>query len=177
MVARSEVVLPVPALDDIVRPRLARRAPAAVPSDPDDPVSRVVLLAPFVPRPGLTEGVLAELASFFGDVTPFPFELTGVSRLPDGTVYLVPEPSAPFRHLAAELAKRFPELPASAGVVGATVPHLPVTLPDDEDEEALARLLADRLPMRVFAQEASLFWSEAGATQTLTTFPFGTSAA
>lgn len=174
---RSLVVLPVPELDDVVRPRLARRSPAAVPADPDDPVAHITLLAPFAPLEQLTDGLLAELGDFFADVTPFPFTLTGVHRFPGGAVYLAPDPATPFRQLTSELARNFPEYPPYGGAFDDVVPHLSVPLPADEDEDALAAALEARFPIPAHALEATIYWSEPGASRTLATFPFAMAAA
>jgi 2'-5' RNA ligase len=175
--AHSLLTVPVPELDPVVRPRLRLRSPDEVPEDDDDTVAHVTLLGPFADRADLTTGVIDELRRFFADVTPFSFQLTGVSRFPGGTVYLAPSPAAPFRQLTHELERRFPEHPPYAGAFDEVVPHLSVPLPDREDADELERVLAPRLPFAAHAREAALYWWEPGACGTLHTFPFGTTAA
>lgn len=175
--AHSLVLIPVPELDPVVRPRLEQCSPQLVPADPDDPVAHVTLLAPFAALDQLTDGVLDELYDFFADVTPFSFALTGVHRLPGGPVYLSPEPASPFRQLTHELAHRFPEYPPSGGAFDDVLPHLSVPLPDGEDEATLRDELAPRLPLPAHALEAALSWRSERGSRTLATFPFGTSAA
>lgn len=175
--AHSLVVVPVPEVDALVRRRLATVSPGHVPRAPDDPVAHITLLAPFVERAGLTDGVLAELRWFFADVTPFGFGLTHVARFPGGTVYLAPDPAAPFRHLAQALARRFPEHPPYGGAFDDVVPHLTLPLLPGERTEDVERELDVRLPVAAHAREAALLWWEDGDTRTLETFPFGTSAA
>ncbi len=175
--AHSLVMIPVPELDPVVRPRLARSSPGLVPADPDDPVAHITLLGPFASHAHLTDGVLDELADFFADVTPFGFSLRDVARFPGGTVYLAPDPAAPFRSLTHELMHRFPEYPPYGGAFDEVVPHLSVPLPDDEDEDSLRRELSLRLPITAHALEASLYWWSEDGSRTLATFPFGMSAA
>lgn len=175
--AHSLLMVPVPELDAVVRRRLALCEPEHLPLEADDPVAHITLLGPFASREQVTEGVLAELGRFFSDVTPFVYRLTRVSRFPGGTVYLTPEPAAPFRQLTLELTRRFPEYPPYAGAFDDVVPHLTVPLLPGEEQADVEAELADRLPATVRAQEAALYWWEEGACGTLETFPFGTSAA
>ena len=173
----SLVTIPVPDLEAVVRARLERSAPRAVPDDLDDTVAHITLLGPFVTLSDLTDGVLDELERFFADVTPFEFALTGIHQFPGGTVYLSPSPAAPFRHLTHELSRLFPEHPPYGGAFDEVIPHLSVPIPEGETVEALEFELAPRFPLTTHAREAALFWWEPGASRTLATFPFGTSAA
>jgi hypothetical protein len=191
----STLVVPVPELDAVVRPRLAQLPPATRPVDPEVLLAHITLLAPFAPREELSVGVVGQLAAFFGDVVPFRFTLGDVCRFPGGTYYLPPEPSAPFRQITHELWRRFPEYPPYEGRFDDVVPHL--TIPTgaagpgdagedsgdesgesgDEALEALQRQLAPRLPVTVLAREVWLVWAEPGASVVLETFPFGVAAA
>ncbi len=173
----SAVQIPVPDLEPVVRARLERLSPEVVPTDPDDTVAHITLLGPFVDLSHLTEGVLDELERFFGDVTAFDFQLTGIHTFPGGTVYLSPSPAAPFRHLTHELSRLFPEHPPYDGAFDDVVPHLTVPVPDGESTESLEFELGSRFPISTYAREAALFWWEPGASRTIATFPFGTSAA
>lgn len=175
--AHAFLMVPVPELDTVVRRRLALADPEHLPLQDDDAAAHVTLLTPFGGREELTEGVLAELRRFFADVTPFDYRLTRVSRFPGGSVYLTPEPAAPFRKLTLGLTRRFPEHPPWAGTFDEVVPHLDVPLLPDEDVADVEAELADRLPLTVQARQAALSWWEDGACGTLETFPFGTSAA
>lgn len=175
--AHSSVQVPVPDLEAVVRPRLERRSPDDVPADPDDTVAHITLLGPFAELTDLTDGVLDELERFFSDVTPFAYTLTGIHTFPGGTIYLAPTPAAPFRQLTLALTRLFPEHPPYGGAFDDVVPHLSVPMPEGEDVEALEFELGPRFPLTTHAQEAALVWYEPGATRTIATFPFGTSAA
>ncbi|MBA2463415.1 MAG: 2'-5' RNA ligase family protein [Nocardioidaceae bacterium] len=172
----SLVMIPVPELDGVVGTALRRRSPGLVPADPGVP-AHITLLGPFMSMDSLTEGVLDELGAFFADVTPFTFTLTGVHQFPGGGIYLAPEPAQPFRRLTLALFDRFPEHPPYGGAFDDVVPHLSLPLPDGGNDWSLPADLGVRLPLRVHAREASLYWSEEGASRTLATFPFGTTAA
>lgn len=175
--AYSLLVVPVAELESVVRPRLERRSPEYTFTDPDETHAHITLLAPFATKDELTDGVLAELETFFGDVTPFTFDLTKICEFAGGTTYLSPEPAAPFRRLTLELWRRFPEYPPYGGEFGDVVPHLSVYLPEGEGADLLRFELGPRLPITTQATEASLFWFEPGKLRVLETFPFGTSAA
>ena len=175
--AHSLVMIPVPDLEAVVRPRLQRVAPELVPDDPDETVAHITVLGPFVPLADLTDGVIDELERFFGDVTPFEFSLTGIHEFPGGTVYLSPNPAAPFRHLTHALFRTFPEHAPYRGAFDEVVPHLSVPMPPGETVESLERERSPRFPVAAYASQAALYWWEPGASRTLATFPFGTSAA
>lgn len=175
--AFSALQIPVPELESVVRPRLERRSPEHVGDQPDETYAHITLLAPFAPKEELTAGLRAELRAIFSDVTAFTFALTSVCTFPGGTIYLSPEPAAPFRALTHELFRQFPEYPPYGGEFDEIVPHLSIPMPDGDDPDQLRFLLGPRLPITAQAREAALFWYEAGATRTLETFTFGTSAA
>lgn len=171
------VLIPVPEADFVVRPRLERFAPEHLPVDPDDTAAHITLLAPFTVIGAAERGLVAELRELFADVVQFPFRLTEISRFPGGTTYLSPEPAGPFRQLTHELMKLFPEFPPYGGAFEDIVPHLSVPVLDGEDPDTLRRELGSRFPIGAHAREAALFWREPGASRTLETFSFGTTAA
>lgn len=174
----SALVVPVPELESVVRPRLERGWPEHLFPDPDDVHAHVTLLGPFAGEGELHDGVLRELRALFADVTPFDFSLTRVAQFPGGTTtYLTPEPASPFRQLTAELCRRFPEYPPYGAAFDEVVPHLTVPVPDGETAESVAFEVGPRLPIAAVAREAVLFWFEPGAFRVLERFPFGSSAA
>ena len=173
----SVLVVPVPDLEHVVRPRLARRSPDDLAVDDETRHAHVTLLGPFAGQDELTDGMLGELADLFADVTPFEFTLTTICVFSGGNVYLSPEPAAPFRHLTHELSRHFPEYPPYGGEFDEVVPHLTVPLAEGENMDTLRFQLGARLPVTTYAREAALVWYEPKATRTLATFAFGTSAA
>lgn len=175
--AHSALLIPVPELESVVRPRLERRSPGYLPLDPEETSAHVTLLGPFAQLDAIDEGVLAELRVFFGDVTPFPFELTQICQFPGGRVYLSPESVSPLRQLAHELWRRFPEYPPFGAEFDDVVPHLSVPIPDGESLDTLRFELEPRLPITVHAREAALWWFEPDGCRTLATFGFAMTAA
>jgi hypothetical protein len=173
----SVLVLPVPELDPVVRPRLERRSPHNMPVDGDDAAAHVTLLGPFAELDGIDDGLLSELASFFADITPFTFQLTGINAFPGGQVYLSPEPAGIFRQLTHELWRRFPEFPPYGGDFDDVVPHLSIPMPEGEALDGLRFELHPRLPITAHAREAALWWYEPEGCRTIATFTFGTTAA
>ncbi len=158
--ACAALVVPVAAADWLVKD--GGRVPAHVP-----------LLAPFVPRSALTEGLLAELGSLFADVVAFSFDLDEVCAFPSGGVYLAPHPPTPFRQLTAQLARRFSPVRSSAGRFPDAVPHLSVPLLDGETLSDIERRVRAHGPLQGLATEAQLV----ADSEVLATFPFGTAAA
>lgn len=175
--AHTLLLIPVPELESVVRPRLARRSPEYLSPDPDEVAAHITLLGPFADLDDIDDGIVSELRFFFADVTPFAFRLTGISRFPGGGIYLTPEPATPFRRLTQELHKRFPEYPPYAGEFDDIIPHLSIPVPDGEDVDTVRFALRHRLPINAYAREASLFWWAPDASRSLVTFPFGTTAA
>jgi len=175
--AHSLLLIPVPELEFVVRPRLERRFPEQLPLDQDELIAYITLLGPFADLDAIDDGLVAELQSFFSDVLPFGFSLTGISVFPGGTTYLSPEPAAPFRQLTHELMRRFPEYPPYGGEFSDVIPHLTVPIPAGEDAEQLRFEVGPRLPISAHAREARLYWWEPHHHRTLETFTFGTAAA
>jgi hypothetical protein len=181
--AYSCLVVPVPELEPVVRPRLARTAPTYLFRDqdggPDEARTHahVTLLAPFAGEGEIDDGMLRELDSFFADVTAFTFRLTAVGKFDGGATYLTPDPSGPFRRLTRQLVARFPEYPPFGGAYGEVMPHISVPVPADETPESVQADLEARLPITATAREAQLVWFEPEGMRVLARFPFSTSAA
>lgn len=175
--AHSLLLIPVPEAEFVVRPRLERSSPEYLSPDADETAAHITLLAPFADLRAVEHGLVSELRELFADVVQFAFRLTEISRFPDGTTYLSPEPAGPFRQLTHELSKRFPEFPPYGGEFDDVIPHLSVSVPEGEDLDKLRFELGPRLPISAHAREAALFWCEPGASRTLETFSFGTTAA
>jgi hypothetical protein len=176
----SCLVVPVPEVESVVRPRPGQIAPTYLfrggggSAGPSATHAHITLLAPFAGESELDDGMLRELRSFFADVTAFTFRLTAVGELRDGATYLSPDPSAPFRRLTRQLVSRFPEYPAFGGAV---VPHISVPVPADETPESVRAELEERLPITAHAREAQLIWLQPETIGVLARFPFATSAA
>lgn len=158
------LVVPLPGLVSVVPP-LGRGAV----------VPHIPLVDPFADLTGIDDGVLAELRDYFGDVVPFAVRLTDLSQYPGGDAYLAPDPTAPFRRLTQGLLRLFPELPRPRPSFE-LVPHMAVELTPGEDIEVLRQQLDPWLPVATLARQAALWWQEDGM-RTVSTFPFGTSAA
>lgn len=161
----SLLVVPLPGLASVVPP--LGRGPT---------VPHVPLVEPFTDLPHLDQGVLGEVRSYFADVVPFRVRFTEVTQFPGGSAYLVPDPAAPFRHLAQGLLRLFPELPRRRGLFDVS-PHLDVAGGAGEDLEQLQAELDPWLPVETLAREAALWWREGDGVRALATFTFGTSAA
>ena len=70
------------------------------------------------------------LASLFAAVQPFEFVLDRVEHFDDGTAWLHPEPSAPFRALIDLVWRRWPEHPPYGGSIADPTPHVTISRED-----------------------------------------------
>ena len=86
--------------------------------------AHVTVLFPFVDSDEVDEAALAELLAA---QQAFDFALDRVERFAAGTVWLHPEPSAPFAQLTAAVWTRWPERPPYEGMHDTVVPHLTVS--------------------------------------------------
>ena len=158
------------------RPESAILLPVDVPvavrrlRDGLDPVAgvgvpaHVTLLFPFAPPGRLDEGTRTALGRIIASEPVFPFVLREVGRWPR-QVYLLPEPSDPFKRLIARLAVAYPEYPPYAGAhkVADIVPHLTVADSERTDYlDAAAHALPFLLPVRAVGREAWVMAHDAG---------------
>jgi 2'-5' RNA ligase len=120
--------------------------------------AHVTVIAPFRHGEALDDADDATLEQLFAGRQPFAFELKSVARFDDGTVYLVPTPSAPFVALTEAVAARFPEHPPYGGAFDAVVPHLTIAR---DPEGALAGAVR-RLPLPIRAEATSVILVERG---------------
>ncbi len=83
----------------------------------------VTVLYPFLPEAEVTDAIHARLAALFAAHPGFDVTFPRIARFPD-TLYLAPEPAAPFQHLTKAMVRAFPDHPPYGGVYGDPVPHL-----------------------------------------------------
>jgi 2'-5' RNA ligase len=146
------VTVDIPALDAIYRDAY----PAFV--ELDIPL-HVTLLHPFVP-PLELDAALRLLREVFARHNRFDFSLTDLRTFPN-TVWVAPEPAAPFRALTEAIETAFPEYPHSGGRFAEMIPHM--TLADQIEEGLLESTLArlrprvePLLPLTVAADEVTV---------------------
>ena len=88
--------------------------------------AHVTVLYPFVPRDELTSDERVAVAEVFGAIPAFDYRFEQVRRFGSTTVYLVPEPAAPFARLTEATHARWPQYPPYGGAFDAVIPHLTV---------------------------------------------------
>ena len=87
--------------------------------------AHVTILFPFADAGDVDEDALRQL---FARFRPFDFELDRIERFADaGTVWLHPEPSAPFGDLTQAVWERWPEHPPYGGLHETVIPHVTVS--------------------------------------------------
>ena len=150
-VGESAIIVPVqvPVAVGRLRDRMDPSASQGVPA-------HVTLIYPFMPPDLLKDDVRRTVEQIIAAEAAFPFVLSSVGRWPN-VVYLVPEPSEPFRRMTSSLAAAFPDYPPYEGVHPDVVPHLTVAAEVPEDYLAAAEhALPPMLPIRDVAREAWL---------------------
>ena len=88
------------------------------------------------PSPGDVEAI-AEVLAPFG---PFDVVFPRLDRFP-GTLWLAPEPAAPFVAMTEAMVARFPDFPPYDGVFPSIVPHLTVAQTQLDETAALVEPL------------------------------------
>jgi 2'-5' RNA ligase len=165
---RSAVVVPVPEAAAAVD-RWRERTCEAKPSTGVPP--HVTLLVPFVAPAEITDDVIAELRDVLA-VPAFPLELRELRRFP-GTLYLAPEPAAPFARLTAALGRRFPGCPPYGDPSLAVIPHLTVAQGDDALLDRAAAEVTSALPLRAEIRETLLLEHDGARWQVRERFRLG----
>jgi hypothetical protein len=101
------------------------------------------------PSPGDVAAIAQALAPF----TPFEVVFPRLDRFP-GTLWLVPEPSAPFVALTEAVVERFPDYPPYRGVYKSIIPHLSIAQAQFDDT---AELVQPLLPLHSRVESVVLY--------------------
>ena len=118
--------------------------------------AHVTLLFPFVPAETLGERLFDELRTLFAEQPAFSFSLTGLAEFPDQTIWLTPEPAAPFRALTDLIFARFPDYPPYEGIHDEVIPHLTVTSGDAGLRAEVEPAVAPHLPIHATVRDVVL---------------------
>ena len=129
-VGTSALVVTVPAAEPVVGPWRSQYDPSAADGMP----AHVTVLFPWLAASAVDADVLARLDSLVRREPAFGLRLAEPARFPN-TLYLRPEPDAPFRRLTAAVAGTWPDHPPYGGAYADVVPHLTVA-----DQQAAAVL-------------------------------------
>jgi hypothetical protein len=125
--------------------------------------AHLTVLFPFVRPEAVDE---AAIGSVVAQVPAFAFALAAVERFADGTVWLRPDPSAPFTALTRAVWERWPEHPPYEGAHDEVIPHLTVS------EEPID--VAIDLPIQARATHVTLIEEdEGGRWHERARFPLG----
>lgn len=168
------LVVPVPALERLVRQRTRHYDAAYLSSDPTFAHAHVTLLGPFVGASDLTASVRAEVRRVLRRHRPFAAWFEQVAQFPDGMIHLLPDDEAPFRRLTADLAAAFPDHPPYRGWYTDARPHVTVDRAGPGvDAPTVRGWVAGLVPARTEVHEARLSWYQQDACRTLATWPLG----
>ena len=166
--------VPVPELEPFVSARTAHYDRDYVSADPAFVHAHVTALGPFLGEASLTDAALDRVSEIVSRTEPFDFVLESVGTFPNGIVHLLPEPSAPFAALTAQLWEAFPQCPPYAGAFADVVPHLTLdALSSDVTQHSTHQLVAVHLPARCRAEHLDLAWYEPGRCRVLRSWRLG----
>lgn len=143
------VVVDVASLDSVYRDEYPAFHALGIPL-------HVTLLYPFV-RPGELDAALPRLQEVLERHRRFDFTLTKLKTFPR-TVWIAPDPAAPFIALTEAIEAAFPQAPRMSGAFAEVIPH--VTLVDgleestlEETVERLRPVVEPLLPVTLSADE------------------------
>jgi 2'-5' RNA ligase len=88
--------------------------------------AHITVLYPFIRRSSITSDDVSLLRRTLGEVEPFTFELSEVGWFEERVLYLVPNPTAPFKEMTQLMAGAFPRYKPYGGEFQEIVPHLTV---------------------------------------------------
>lgn len=142
--AESAFIVRVPEAEPcvgVLRDRFDPSARLGVPA-------HITVLVPFMAPERIDATVLSHIRQALDAVPAFAFTLSEIGRFP-ATVYLAPEPAAPFVALTQSLFRRFPRYPPFGGKFDTIIPHLTVAHgheaeADRVEQELDARMQAHR---------------------------------
>jgi hypothetical protein len=151
----TAIVIVVPEAEKVVGEWRRRYTPDGADGMP----AHVTLLYPFADTSQYVAGMDDLAESAFEEVGPIRFSLSSTEYFygSTNTLYLAPDPSAPFAAVTEALAAAFPEYPPYGGAFSAIVPH--VSVAHHERVSVLAEIeeqLKPALPIVGFASEAQL---------------------
>lgn len=170
----SVLVVPVPALEELVRGRHEHYDRDYLSADPSFAHAHVTILGPFVTPAQLTPAVRGALADIARDASPFAFRLAEVATFPNGIIHLVPEPDEAFRALTASVWRAFPHFPPYAGEFADVRPHVTIdAVSGGVSEQTVRDWVAPLVPVVARADRLLLSWYEPGACRTLADWPLG----
>jgi len=139
--------------------------------------AHVTLLFPFRSVDRLDGTVFERVEAIAQAGDPFHFTLARIARF-DDTLYLAPEPAAPFVALTHALAAVFPDHPPYGGSHAEVVPHLTVARGAAAVLDAVEAALRTTLPRAGIAARAGeilLIADDTGRWRTIHRFPLGAS--
>lgn len=156
MPKESAIVVLVPEAEQLVGVFRKRFDPSAAIGVP----AHVTILYPFKPPDEIGPDDIMALNDLLKKEPSFTISFRELRRFPD-TLYLVPQPAAPFLRLIEVICKRFPDTPPYGGEFADAIPHLTVAQAGDAGQlDAIAaefnQIAKGQLPIRARVKEVAL---------------------
>jgi 2'-5' RNA ligase len=168
---QTAVIVVVPEAEPSVGALRARFDPSAALGVP----AHVTLLHPFMAPDAIDAAVRDRLAAIAAASAPFGFRLDAIGRFPE-TLYLAPEPAAPFVALTRALVAAFPAWLPYEGRHPTVVPHLTVAQTDPsrlDSIESELRDAKDQDAITAHCTDIVLIENASGQWNTMHTFLLG----
>lgn len=170
---RSGLIIEVPEAEAAVaawRERLDPQAALGVPA-------HITVLFPFAAPDRLDDSSIEILGRLVATAASFEFFLARTAWFGDTTLWLAPEPAAPFKQLTTLITGAFPAYPPYAGQFDEVVPHL--TIGDHGARHQFLdaeREMQKHLPISAAARAVSLMVERSDRRwERLTVFPLASS--
>lgn len=163
-VEQTALVVPFPALDDLLGPHRRRLDPSAALGIPP----HVTIVYPFAPLDRLDPAALGWLGDLFAATPAFGCRFGRTRWFLDEVLWLDPDPSDEFCRLTLAVVDRFPQYPPYGGQFPGVTPHLTLGQRDRDqaDPATVARdvqglrqaelVVADLLPVELPADRVWL---------------------
>ncbi len=129
----------------------------------------VTLVYPFADDASAAR-LIAEIELSLVPFAPFTVSFAAIRRWPE-TLYLEPEPAAPFAAMTKVIVTAFPDFPPYGGAYDEVVPHLTVAHGEAGRFDAVEARLAPALPVEVRVERVWLMAQDSGSWRRQTAFP------
>ena len=136
--------------------------------------AHITVLYPFMAPDRIDAVIVAKVRAITRSTAPFAFRLTRIGCF-TGTLYLAPEPAAPFIDLTLALVREFPAHKPYGGQYEGVVPHLTVAqagAPQQHEAEAQLRACLS-VGVAAVCRELVLIENSSGRWLPMHVFPLG----
>ena len=168
---QTALIVRVPEAEPSIGALRARFDPSAALGVP----AHITVLHPFMAPRAIDATVRARIGAIAAATRRFDYRLDTIARFPE-TLYLAPDPAAPFIAMTQALAAAFPDWPPYGGRHAGVVPHLTVAQVDAPRLDAIESELRTAIgaaAINAHCTEIVLIENGSGRWQPMHAFPLG----